>query len=87
MTRNEVLALSQAMQTLTMTQGYTYLMKHIQDEITDGWDKFIDLPVDKKTSKQAFYCQAKYKVLKDLLEWIEDSIKRGNEVEMEAITR
>ena len=55
--------------------GFHYLLKHIQDESVDGFKKFIDLPVEKKTSKAAFSASAQYKVLAELLDWIDTECK------------
>lgn len=55
--------------------GGDYLISHIKEQSRDGWDKFIALPVAQKTSKEAFNCQARYEVLKHLLEWIDSEIK------------
>jgi hypothetical protein len=54
--------------------GGRYLMKYIDEQITYGWEKFIALPVDKKTSKQSYDSQAKYKVLKDIKDWINSEV-------------
>jgi hypothetical protein len=54
--------------------GGRYLLNHIQEQSKDGWDKFIALPVAQKTSKEAFNCQARYEVLKHLVEWIKSEI-------------
>ncbi len=51
--------------------GGQILMAEIDSRIVEGWDKFISLPVLEKTGKAAFDSQAKYKVLKDLKDWIE----------------
>ncbi len=59
------------------SDGGQVLLKHIDSEIKDGWDRFIDLPVDKKTSKSAYDHQARYKVLRDLKDWIASEIKLG----------
>jgi hypothetical protein len=55
--------------------GGQMLFKHIEDEITSGWNEFIDLPVDKKTSKAAFSAQSRYIVLKGVKEWVESEIR------------
>jgi len=57
--------------------GGKIILKHIEDEIVDGWESFINTPVDQKTSKLAFACQAKYQVLKGIREWIQSEIKVG----------
>ena len=57
--------------------GGQILFKHINEEIQEGWDKFIDLPVEKKTSKAAYDAQARYKALKAIREWVDEEIKAG----------
>lgn len=57
--------------------GGRILLEHIDQESKSGWLKFIDMPVDKKTSKAAYDAQARYKVLEDLKDWIESEIKIG----------
>ncbi len=64
-----------ALEYLKTTQGYCELEKHIQETIKAGWEKFIALDPEKKTSKTAYHYQAQYEVLKDLLEWIDEEIK------------
>ena len=66
---------------LNESQGYLYLIEHINSEIQFGWEKFIDMPVDKKTSKTAYDFQARYKVLKDLKDWIAECINLGDQAE------
>ena len=55
--------------------GGEYLLHHIDDQIKEGWEKFIALPVAQKTSKAAFNSQAQYEVLKRLKDWIESECK------------
>ena len=50
--------------------GGKLILKYIDDEIVTGWEKFIALPVEKKTSKAAYDAQAKYKVLKEFKDWL-----------------
>lgn len=57
--------------------GFQILREEMEARIRDGWEEFIDLPPEKKISKAAYHYQAKYKVLKDLLEWIEEEIRAG----------
>jgi len=63
------------LQNLLTHRGWEIFAAHVQEEIEDGWNKFIELPVEKKTSKAAYDAQAKYKVHKSLLEWISDEIR------------
>jgi len=58
--------------------GGVILFKHIEEEMKDGWDEFIGLPVAQKTSKAAFNYQARYEVLTNLKAWIESEIKLGD---------
>lgn len=67
-----------AIRSISATEGMQEVIKHIDEEIQEGWEKFINLPVDKKTSKMAYNCQARYSVLKDLKEWIIDQVKYAN---------
>lgn len=62
---------------MATSPGGKILFKHIEDEIRDGWEKFISMPVDQKTSKAAFSAQAQYIVLKGIREWVESEIKLG----------
>ena len=64
-----------ALEHLKITYGYQILAKHIEEKIVEGWEKFIALDPEKKTSKTAYHYQAQYEVLKDLKEWIEEEIK------------
>ena len=65
------------MQELVNSDGGKVLLKHIADESKDGWNAFIDLPAEKKTSKAAYDAQALYKVLRNLQDWIDSEIKIG----------
>lgn len=58
--------------------GGKVLLKHIDEQMKDGWDKFIDLPTDKKTSKAAFAASGKYKALKELKDWIDSEVKMAD---------
>ena len=64
-----------ALEHLKGTHGYQILEKHIDETIKQGWDKFIALDPEQKTSKTSYHYQAQYKVLKDLMEWIDEEIK------------
>lgn len=68
---------SQYLQSMVGSPGGKILIEHIREEINEGWIGFIELPVEKKTSKAAFSAQAKYKANKDLLDWIDSEIKIG----------
>lgn len=57
--------------------GGDILFRHIEEEMRDGWDTFIGLPVLQKTSKLALNHQARYDVLKGIKEWINSEIKLG----------
>jgi len=76
---NEEITRGNALRALTLIQGYKHLENHIDSEIREGWEKFIALPAEKKTSKAAYHFQAKYEVLKDLKEWINESIRHGDQ--------
>ena len=60
-----------ALADMAQSSGYALLKAHIASEIEDGWESFINLPVEKKTSKQAFFAQSQYRVLKDLVGWVD----------------
>lgn len=64
---------------LQVSRGYKYLESHIDELIKEGWEQFIELPAEKKTGKAAYQYQAKYQVLRDLKEWINESIKQGDQ--------
>ncbi len=51
--------------------GGQILMAHLEEMSNQGFKEFIDLPVDKKTSKAAYDAQAKYKKLQEVIEWWE----------------
>ena len=72
---NERKLRSLALKELISSKGGEILLTHIQDEIKYGWDEFIALPVDQKTSKIAFAYQAKYQELKGIKEWIDKEIQ------------
>lgn len=55
--------------------GGKMLREHIREESEAGFKKFIDMPVEKKTSKASYEAQAQYKKLKELLDWIESEIR------------
>lgn len=61
---------SRLLRTLIDSPGFPVLIEHIDTEIKEGWERFISLPVDKKTSKAAYDHQAQYKVLSNLKDWI-----------------
>lgn len=65
-----------------LSRGYKQLEKHINETIQEGWDNFIKLSPEKKTSKASFHYQAQYQVLKDLKDWITDSIRSGEQEEV-----
>lgn len=69
--------IAESLSFLKGSPGGKILLKHIDEEIIEGWDKFIALPADKKTSKTAYDAMARYKVLKNLKEWIDDEIRMG----------
>jgi hypothetical protein len=60
--------------------GGRALMFHVEERIREGWEDFIKLPADKKTSKVSYDAQAKYKVLKDLKEWVSDEIRLAKDL-------
>jgi hypothetical protein len=62
---------------MVATDGWQVVASHIEEEIVNGWEEFIKLPVAQKTNKAAYNYQAKYEVLKDLKEWITSEIKMG----------
>lgn len=77
MTDEERKNISVALKEMCGSSGGKYLLKHIDEESKQGWRDFIDLPVDKKTSKTSYDYQAKYKVLENLKDWIDTEIKLG----------
>ena len=81
MTDQELIKRASKLREMTLTDGFQILRQEIESRIREGWEKFIDLPAEKKTSKTAFEHQANYRVLKDILEWIEDEIRDGGKAE------
>lgn len=77
MTDNEKEFKSKALEEMSGSDGGRILFGHIEAEIKEGWEKFIDLPAEKKTAKAAYDAQAQYKVLRDLKEWVASEIKLG----------
>lgn len=77
MNEEDIKQRSEYLSQLLVSPGGKILFSHIDEEIRDGWEDFIALPVEKKTSKAAYDHQAKYKVLKGIKDWIESEIKRG----------
>ena len=55
--------------------GGKILREHIEEESLSGFRKFIDLPVERKTSKAAYDASAQYKKLKELLDWIDTEVR------------
>jgi hypothetical protein len=80
MTDNEKEFIGKSLEEVLSSDGGRILMAHIESEIKEGWDTFIDLPVAQKTSKNAFNYQAKYEVLRNLKDWITDQIKLGKQI-------
>ena len=72
---DEVTQNRQALKSIRSEHGFHYLIEHINELSKDGWDKFIDLSPEKKTSKAAFAMSAQYRVLKDLVDWIDTECK------------
>jgi hypothetical protein len=77
MTDEEIKLKADYLKSMMQSPGGALLLKHIEEECKDGWEKFIALPVDKKTSKAAYDAQARYAVLRDLKDWILSEIKIG----------
>lgn len=66
---------SKAIQSLGQHPGWPVLLKRFDIEINEGWERFIALPVDKKTSKKAQEHQAAYIVLKRFKEGLVSEAK------------
>jgi len=77
MTEEQIKEKADYLKEMLDSPGGLLLFAHIDQEIADGWNKFIDMPVDSKTSKAAFTAQARYIVLKGIKEWVESEIKLG----------
>lgn len=77
MTDQEIQEQSIALQEMLASKGGRILVSHIEELKTESIEKFIALPVDKKTSKAAFAMQSEYTASAGLLDWIESEIKRG----------
>lgn len=77
MTDEERKFYSEALEAMWNSTGGKLLRSHIEEEMRQGWEDFIDLPVDKKTSKAAYDAQAKYKVGKGIIEWVESELRIG----------
>ena len=83
MTEEEEIQMADALRDMVHTSpGYKYLNHYINSAIKDGWERFIEMPVEKKTSKMAYKYQSEYRVLKDLLSWIDDSIRTGEQIDL-----
>ena len=65
------------LESLLASPGGKILTKYLEEEIREGWESFIALPVEKKTCKAAYDAQAKYKVLKGITDWMNTEIKLG----------
>ena len=48
---------------------------------SEGWRKFIKLPVEQKTSKRAYKHQADYEAIEKLFDWLDERIKEGEQDE------
>ena len=60
--------------------GWTMdMLPHIHAQMRKGWEDFIKMPVDKKTNKEAYNCQARYQVFKEFLGWMEEEIRSGEQ--------
>jgi hypothetical protein len=69
---------SRVLRDLTSLPGWKVLKSECLDEIaTGGWEKFIKMPVDQKTSKKAYEQQARWSVVQEILEFVETGIKEG----------
>ncbi len=64
-----------ALEAMLNGDGWKVLNQHIEEQMKEGWEKFIALEPEKKTAKMAFHYQAQYKTLKDLKEWIAEEIR------------
>ena len=71
----------QALSFMRDTGGYGLLYSEINRRIKEGWEEFIKLSAEKKTSKLAQHYQAQYLVLKEILEFVEDGIKEGEQID------
>ena len=58
------------MRDLAQSPWFSALLADLDEEIKDGWETFISLPVEKKTTKKAQEHQAAYLVLKRFKERI-----------------
>ena len=57
--------------------GWRLFVEEATERQKRGWEDFIALPVDQKTSKAAFHHQAQYDAIKGLLEWVKGTIEEG----------
>lgn len=68
---------SKLLRDITQMEGWRVVIEEIESRQKEGWEKFIALPVDQKTSKASFHYQARYDELKSLVEWIQTTIEEG----------
>lgn len=59
--------------------GWRHILRILNQTAEEGWREFIDLPVDRKTSKAAYNYQAMYKAPGKILERIDDEIRAGEQ--------
>lgn len=59
--------------------GWRHILRILNQVSEEGWHEFIDLPVDRKTSKAAYNYQAMFKAPGKILERIEDEIRAGEQ--------
>lgn len=55
-----------ALRDLEASQGWAIVCELVDGRISEAWESFIAMPVDKKTNKAALATQARYMALKEL---------------------
>ena len=71
-------ALGGDLKTLVAHRKFKRFMDHIDEVMQEGLNKFVSLTPKEYTEFVAFKHKAEYQVMKELKDWMEDSIRRGN---------
>ncbi len=66
-----------ALRDLKNSPAWIYLEKELKDRMQGGWEDFIYLPAEEKTTEKAYSYQARFACYKDLIEWIDHAIQEG----------
>ena len=83
MTDADTIARGSRLRSVRDLPGWTDVVAYCDDISTEGWETFIDLPVEQKTGKKAQYYQSQSRVLKEFLRWFDRCISESEQMEAE----